>query len=47
MAYQEWASRQMEMATEDAKRMFAGDGRAFVVQRLRPNGHDRGNTQPK
>ena len=39
MAYQEWASRQMEMAAEDAKRIFA-DGQklaetgAFVVQRL-------------
>ena len=39
-AYQEWASRQMEMATEDAKRIFADGqklaetGGAFVVQRL-------------
>ena len=49
-AYQEWASRQMEMATEDAKRIFAdGQKLAETGARLlsngwRSNGHDRGNT---
>ncbi len=45
-AYQEWASRQMEMATEDAKRIFAdGQKLAETGARLlsngwRPNGND-------
>ena len=49
-AYKEWASRQMEMAAEDAKRIFAdGQKLAETGARLlsngwRPNGNDRGNT---
>ena len=49
-AYQEWASRQMAMAAEDATRIFAdGQKLAETGARLlsngwRPNGHDRGNT---
>ena len=49
-AYQEWASRHMEMAAEDAKRMFAdGQKLAETGARLffngwRSNGHDGGGT---
>jgi hypothetical protein len=49
-AYQEWASRQMEMAAEDAKRIFAdGQKLAETGARLlsngwRTNGNDKGNT---
>ncbi len=48
-AYQEWASRHMEMATEDAKRIFA-DGQKIAQAGARlflngwcSNGHDRGS----
>ncbi len=48
-AYQEWAGRQMEMAAEDAKRIFADGqklaetGARFLSNGWRTNGHDRGN----
>lgn len=44
-AYQEWATRHMEMAAEDAKRIFADaqklaeTGRQLLSTSLRPNGH--------
>ena len=49
-AYQEWASGQMEVAAEDAKRIFAdGQKLAETGARLlssgwRPNGHEGCNT---
>ena len=49
-AYQEWAKRHMEMAADDAKRMFA-DSQKFVETAARlfmngqpPNGHEGGST---
>jgi hypothetical protein len=49
-AYQEWAQRHMEMAAEDAKRMFAdGQKLAETGARLmssgwKPNGHGSGGS---
>jgi hypothetical protein len=48
-AYQEWATRHMEMAAEDAKRIFidaqklAESGAQFLSKGLRTNGHAGGS----
>lgn len=48
-AYQEWASRHMAMATEDAKRIFADGqklaetGARMFFNGWRSNGHDEGS----
>lgn len=48
-AYQEWASQHMEMAAEDATRMFADSqklaetGVRLFLNGWRPDGHDEGS----